>query len=932
MPPTVDDVRRALALISSRDELEYFYDQLSSPEWIPALREAGLLEASPEPVEAEGGIAFPHWGLSRYLTRVAPTDPAAVSDAIAQLADSRNPRVRRDLAEALVAMPAQFSLPFLERLSAWVHDPYNLSVERAAADLGQKLVAEGLKDGALDLIAGVAALVAPETWQADAAWVPLERYDYAETVHGLAVAAAARFGVDVIYVLSDELARGLDAEFGPRATDEPARDLSFIWRPAIEDHPQNQDLDHKAKLVVAIRDAITTALEQDPSRVGELVDDLLARPWSALRRLALHTLTEFGESDARRLSRILTDPAIFGDVDVHHEFYRLASIHFRQLDAAAQERYFEVLDEVAAKAADDDDPENGERRRRWWTRNRLGAIEAYLPQAQRDRFEALARDFGPGEHPDFLSYHTSWTGPTSPLSAVEVGEMSAEALITYLTDWKPSEGERGPSAEGLARTLTEVVKISPRAYVDVAPQFADLEPAYARGLLFGFREGLRAGETFEWGPVIDLCAAIVRQPGIVDEAAAERGRDPGWTWARTEVAHLLDAGLEERPGRLPIGLRDRIWPIIQLLSSDPNPTTQSESRFGPPNMDPLTYSINTTRGVAMHAVCGYAWWLRHHALDVGRWLMSEDAPEAAAVLEAHLDPEREPSIAVRAVYGWWLPWLIQMDSQWIRSQLDRLLGRLASPLELAAWETYLVRGGGDRLSYEVLAPYYATYAAILSGEEEAPGRRVAGVTPVERYIDHLLALRDRMLAGGDSPLRSLLERAPAWLVSSVVDRIGHAIYQVGAVDQSLSDSFRTLWFFIRETLEARGTQELAALGPFGWWFASRLPAEWTLAELAWVAGQGGQVQPTFIVVPRLAEVAELFPDMTLEVLEVIVGRTQEPWELRATEDDLRRILAPALASDEPLVSARARALTNRLGRLGLHGLRALVAPDRQPEN
>jgi hypothetical protein len=56
-------------------------------------------------------------------------------------------------------------------------------------------------------------------------------------------------------------------------------------------------------------------------------------------------------------------------------------------------------------------------------------------------------------------------------------------------------------------------------------------------------------------------------------------------------------------------------------------------------MDPLTLSINTVRGEAMHAVIQYATWrkLAQEELDLG------SLPDVARNLEAHLDPSRDRS-------------------------------------------------------------------------------------------------------------------------------------------------------------------------------------------------------------------------------------------------------------------------------------------------
>lgn len=923
--PTTDDLRRALTLATSPDSLDFFYDHLTSPDWIPALRETGLLADPPEPIEQGGGILFPGWGLSRYLVRVAPQAPSLAAGALGDIETTANPRIQRDIVDALVVMPPEHAVAFVPYVARWIHHPYRIGLDQSAAQLAEILIAANARQPALDLVCSLAMLVQPEGWPDEQPWVALDDYEYGEQVPRLARASAA-FGLDGANLLAEELERFLAAEY--RATEnQPQRDLSFIWRPAIEDHEQNEDFDRHAKLLVAVRDAFVSAVDVGGELLAPSVRALLARPWAALRRLGMFLLIRFGDQDLDLVASTLTDPALFGDSDVHHEFYGLASAFFGRLPPEAQLRYIELVDEVPARLSGDDEPEVAQRRQRWWARNRLGAVAESLGAGPRNRYDGLVAEFGPEEHPDFLTYHSSWTGPTSSMSEADLAALHPDALVTYLETWRPDEtDERRASPEGLARVITEIVQKSPASYTASAPRYINLEPAYARGLLFGFRQALRAGQVFDWEPVLELCAAIVRQPEGADEAAVDRGRDPGWAWARTEVAHLLDTGLEDRLGALPIGEREGVWTVVEILVEDPDPSPESEARFGPPNMDPLTYSINTTRGVAMHSVCAYAAWLWRHAGSDTGWRLSAELPQVARVLEAHLDIASDPSVAVRAVYGWWLAWLIAMDSLWIEQHLDRLLGDLSTPPELAAWETYLVHSSADNASYGVLSDYYRRYATRLAGLDDARGR-ISHVEPVERFVDHLVRFRDRV-PPEDGPLDIMLRSGRPWLVRAIVENSGRILQRASEIPGDVAASLQALWRRIRETADRRDDPAIRlALAPFGWWFTSPLPAEWTLPEVLRVLDGGAAIDPAFLVLERLGQVADEFPDLALRALEQIVAREEQGWTLRTHEVDIRRVLEAALRADDPMLRTRAEALTHRLGRLGLQGLRSLLAGD-----
>ena len=69
----------------------YFFDTLTSPEWIEPLSECGFFKDPPEPIreeEPEQGrvlISFPPWPESRYLARVAGVAPDSVLKVMKQL-------------------------------------------------------------------------------------------------------------------------------------------------------------------------------------------------------------------------------------------------------------------------------------------------------------------------------------------------------------------------------------------------------------------------------------------------------------------------------------------------------------------------------------------------------------------------------------------------------------------------------------------------------------------------------------------------------------------------------------------------------------------------------------------------------------------------------------------------------------------------------
>ena len=96
MPISEELVNRAIAEISKGSaNYEYFFERLSSSEWIGPLSERGLL-SNPPPLEIdEGKVQAPPWPPSRFLARVASQAPQQVLKIILDT-KTNNERVHED--------------------------------------------------------------------------------------------------------------------------------------------------------------------------------------------------------------------------------------------------------------------------------------------------------------------------------------------------------------------------------------------------------------------------------------------------------------------------------------------------------------------------------------------------------------------------------------------------------------------------------------------------------------------------------------------------------------------------------------------------------------------------------------------------------------------------------------------------------------------
>ena len=147
-------VERALAEATKRAEnLDYFFDRLTSPDWIEPLLERGFFrDPPPQVVDEEGYVRTPGWAASRYLARMAEHAPELVADVIESIT-TNNERVHEDFVDAAIAMPGEQARRLGERETAWIDEATHIYylLPRKSQALMEHLVAVGEVDTAMKL-------------------------------------------------------------------------------------------------------------------------------------------------------------------------------------------------------------------------------------------------------------------------------------------------------------------------------------------------------------------------------------------------------------------------------------------------------------------------------------------------------------------------------------------------------------------------------------------------------------------------------------------------------------------------------------------------------------------------------------------------------------------------------------------------------------
>ncbi len=410
--PGEDDAASLQEAVSARFiTYSYFFDRLVSPAWLVLLREKGFFT---HPLGPE----------LTYLARMATSEAIAVRETVAEIvvqaADTTPVGVLSTLAEIALALPAPMAAHWVRGHLRWIEQQQRLP-QALPAKLGSlvtHLSRGGQADTALALMQVLLALfpssatpvVGDEQPMYRAFPEPRARFDlwhYAQILRDHVPDLVSVAQADTLLLLCDLLQAAIRLSRPPQEPEGPG-DYSYLWRPAIEEHPQNRRLGLRELLVSAVRDAAEHIGMGNPAHVPTPVQQFESRSWPIFHRLSLHLLRRVPQEARDLIAARLTDRTRFDLPDVRHEYALLVGEHFPHLAPTEQTT---ILDWIAAgpscpASTGTSTPDAREARLgKIWRLNRLAPIRDALPPEWRQRYETWVREVGEPEHPEFVAFY-----------------------------------------------------------------------------------------------------------------------------------------------------------------------------------------------------------------------------------------------------------------------------------------------------------------------------------------------------------------------------------------------------------------------------------------------------------------------------------------------------------------------------------------------
>jgi hypothetical protein len=510
--------------------------------------------------------------------------------------------------------------------------------------------------------------------------------------------------------------------------------------------------------------------------------------------------------------------------------------------------------------------------------------------------------------------------------------MSDDEMIDYLKEWRATESVLfGPTPEGLGGQLGVLAERRPERLFALADRLTGLSTTYLRHILQGWEQAIRKnGVALDWEQVIKVILFVAEQPddGDVQDRFDE---DISWRAAHQAAASLLDAALRQSSNVVPgLEFRSTIWSAIERLSQSPDPTPVREATGG---MDAESTSINSVRPHAVSAAVMYLWWLVQAGVVVRGEDATGSAPEVWGFLDRHLDPQIDPSAAVRSTLGILYPFLTSVSPTWARDSAERLFVPSSDGDAFranAAWDAYVRRAAPNRLTFEILAGIYLERLQTSQTSEQTAESRESTEA---RTADHVLLFYRDGLIGLDSDdglIVALFANYTPLMRAHVSGHFGWLLFHQVELSEEQVERLQALWEWRRQMVD--GGEDPAELAGFGWWFRSgKFPIRWAASQLAHAATLGVTFDGAGAIIEDLSIHAREITAEAVTALEAAT-RGREPWEVHGVGQASAPIIAAGLDSFDPEIRERANRLLQTLGAQGHLSLHDEVAALRAPSD
>lgn len=493
-----------------------------------------------------------------------------------------------------------------------------------------------------------------------------------------------------------------------------------------------------------------------------------------------------------------------------------------------------------------------------------------------------------------------------------LSEMTDKELVDEIAVYTPDPTEHFLRSESMPDTVTAVIKSDIKRYVKLSSEFSDLKPEYIHSFLSAVNEKIDDLDENDISEALSLGQALLKSKDI------EKGQY--YDWSKMALVRLLEkiAGQKENKSEcISLKTANLALEMLLQLSRDSDPTPEHEEKYGGDNMDPATLSLNSTRGVAIHALIRFALWAKRNKTGAGfiESIYNE--------FEWHLDPTNDPSLAVRSVFGQELPWVWIPNKQWIEKNIDHIF--TDDERGDSAWNAYI----SFNQAYSDILPILEHVFKKKIKKLTVPSKDSKELKEYQaRIADHLMIYywNGYLFLEKNGLLDLFFKTAPVKYRSEAINYIGFELRRIEVQpEKDILDRLKKLWESRLKDVLTNPNQGTEELEEFGSWFSSgAFEIEWAIDNLQKVLQVTHLASPDFMVLEKLSEIAEEFPLKTIQCLKELIIGARERWSITSWRDEAFKIIEVAYNSNDSAARKLAEEQANLLVAKGYHNFRDAI--------
>lgn len=447
-----------------------------------------------------GGIRYPLWPPSNYLSRMAEAAPNEVV-AIFSKIKTNNASIIRDIVGSALSVPVKAGSKLVPTICQAAKNNLLQLCFEDVGDLCVKL-AEGGEILSAELLAQTLFVPRLGTNKRNQ-W---DDHQYKESLEKVVPALAKRMGSNKFLTkLCDWLQVFIETK--ERCNPATGSDYSHLWRPAIEDHGENQDYHFAGLMVGFVRQGFEQAIENERIALENAIKIINQYKYLVFKRIKIHLINKFAEKNPALARKTIMNHDLFENFEYKHEYAMLAGQRLTLLAGTELSEWFAWIDkgpntselrDLGINATE----EQRQAQIRYWKYNKLYWVRAHLEGSRKEIYESMYSEFGEPEMADLNIRSGGW-GNASPISTEDLSKLTFEEAVKKVSEWRPNKPSfREPSIEGLSSFFQEYVATRPKIFSEQAQFLLERPAIYVRKFITHMAQEIKSGNDIDINAVL----------------------------------------------------------------------------------------------------------------------------------------------------------------------------------------------------------------------------------------------------------------------------------------------------------------------------------------------------------------------------------------------------------------------------------------------